>query len=81
LRAVEIGVSWVYRTLSEINAEVELLITLDNSGVSVSYPVPDQEGKYVFSIEAVEGVRYGVVFTHAGMRSLQNLIIFITMRI
>ncbi len=54
-----------HRSLSEIEAEVEFLIALKNSGVSVSYPVLDREGHYVFTVGAPEGTRYGVVFTHA----------------
>jgi Ser/Thr protein kinase RdoA (MazF antagonist) len=38
---------------------------LKNSDVSVSYPVPDREGHYLFTVEAPEGARHGVVFTHA----------------
>ena len=54
-----------HRTLSQVNAEVEFLLALKEAGVSVSYPVPDNEGHHVFTVEAPEGVRHGVVFTHA----------------
>jgi Ser/Thr protein kinase RdoA (MazF antagonist) len=54
-----------HRTLSQINAEVEFLLALKNSGVSVSYPLPDRDGHHVFTLEAPEGTRHGVVFTHA----------------
>ena len=54
-----------HRTLSQINAEVEFLLALKNSGVSVSYPLPDRDGHHVFSRDAPEGTRHGVVFTHA----------------
>lgn len=54
-----------HRTLSQINAEVEFLLALKNSHVSVSYPLPDREGHHVFSLDAPEGTRHGVVFTHA----------------
>lgn len=54
-----------HRSLSQINAEVELLMALKNSVVSVSYPVFDRNGDYVFELNAAEGPRFGVVFTHA----------------
>lgn len=54
-----------HRSLSEIEAEVEFLIALKNSNVSVSYPVLDGQGHYVFAVEAPEGTRHGVVFTFA----------------
>lgn len=54
-----------HRSLSQINAEVEFLLALKSSGVSVSYPLPDREGRHVFSLDAPEGIRHGVVFTHA----------------
>lgn len=54
-----------HRILSEIEVEVEFLIASKKSGVSVSYPVPDGEGHYVFTVDAPEGTRHGVVFTRA----------------
>lgn len=54
-----------HRSLSQINAEVEFLLALKNSGVSVSSPLPDRDGHLVFTLEAPEGTRHGVVFTQA----------------
>lgn len=54
-----------HRSLSHIAAEVEFLTSLKNAGVSVSYPLADTEGTYVFTVPAVEGLRYGVVFKYA----------------
>ena len=54
-----------HRSLSQIHAEVELLIVLKNSDVSVSHPVADRDGHYIFTVDAAEGTRHGVVFTHA----------------
>ncbi|MGC1241089.1 MAG: phosphotransferase [Chryseosolibacter sp.] len=64
-----------HRSLSQINAEVEFLLALKNSRVSVSYPLPDRDGHHVFTLEAPEGTRHGVVFTHApgAVRSAPNV--------
>lgn len=54
-----------HRTLSEIQAEVELLNILKNAHIPVSYPYYDLKGNQLQPFEAAEGLRYGVVSSYA----------------
>lgn len=54
-----------HRSLSQISAEVELLLAAKRAGVSVSYPIPDAKGEYIQVFEAAEGPRHGVLFSYA----------------
>lgn len=53
-----------WRNLESIETEVNLLQHLDST-VSVSLPIADDNGHYIQSIQAPEGVRYAVLFTFA----------------
>lgn len=53
------------RDLSEIKAELELLLYLKAQGASVSVPLPRSNGKYLLAISAPEGTRYAALFTYA----------------
>lgn len=54
-----------WRSASEIQYELELLVHLDRKGVGVSTPVARKDGSLVDSIAQPEGQRYGVLFTFA----------------
>ncbi|PZU86365.1 MAG: homoserine kinase [Chryseobacterium sp.] len=54
-----------WRTKSEIQEEVELLNLLKTHNLSISFPIPDKEGKFIQEINAPEGLRHVVVFTFA----------------
>lgn len=54
-----------HRTQEHIQAEVELLNILRSNRVSVSYPVADQNGQYIQTLEAAEGSRHAVLFSFA----------------
>jgi Ser/Thr protein kinase RdoA (MazF antagonist) len=54
-----------YRALNEINGEIELLDILKDNGIPVSYPLADASGNKVQAFQAIEGVRYGVLFSYA----------------
>jgi Ser/Thr protein kinase RdoA (MazF antagonist) len=54
-----------HRSLTHIQAELELLLDLRRAGVSVSYPLVDREGGLIQVLEGVEGPRYAVLFTYA----------------
>ncbi len=54
-----------WRTKSEIQEELELLNLLKTHNLSISFPIPDKEGKFIQEINAPEGLRYVVVFTFA----------------
>jgi Ser/Thr protein kinase RdoA (MazF antagonist) len=54
-----------HRKLEEIKAEVELLNLIHRDGGSVAHPIKDVNGVKIQSFNAVEGTRYGVLFTYA----------------
>lgn len=54
-----------WRTKTEINQELELLLLLKAGDLSVSYPIPDKNGHFIQEINAPEGIRYAVVFSFA----------------
>ncbi|SKB74257.1 phosphotransferase enzyme family protein [Dyadobacter psychrophilus] len=54
-----------WRSETEINEELRLLLHLKQNGIPVSYPVTDEEGRYIQSFNAPEGDRLGVMFSYA----------------
>ncbi|WCT11630.1 phosphotransferase [Mucilaginibacter jinjuensis] len=61
-----------YRTLNEIKGEVELLNILKDNSIPVSYPLTDLAGKQIQYFKAIEGMRYGVLFTFATGKVVLN---------
>lgn len=59
-----------HRSLTQVAAELELLLDLQAAGVPVSYPLRDDEGALVQVLDAIEGPRYGVLFTYAAGQSV-----------
>jgi len=55
-----------WRTETEIREELRLLTLLQENGLPVSYPIPDEQGNYVQAFNAPEGKRFGVLFSFAG---------------
>lgn len=51
------------RSKDEIEAELEIMRHLYESGLSVPLPIPVQSGDNVFALHQPEGVRYGVMIT------------------
>jgi Ser/Thr protein kinase RdoA (MazF antagonist) len=54
-----------WRELHDIKAEVALLNHLHAHELPVSYPIATLGGEYIFSLNAVEGIRYAVLFSAA----------------
>jgi Ser/Thr protein kinase RdoA (MazF antagonist) len=54
-----------HRSLSQVKAEVTLLLALKQANVSISYPILDSSKEAIQQIEAVEGERYAVLFSYA----------------
>jgi Ser/Thr protein kinase RdoA (MazF antagonist) len=54
-----------WRSLSEINYELEVLLHLQRSGIDVSVPIERKDGNLIGSVMAPEGLRYVVLFTYA----------------
>lgn len=64
-----------WRTKAEIQQELELLNLLKSNGLSVSFPIPDENGNLIQEINAPEGLRYVVLFSFAEgekMRYMSN---------
>ena len=62
-----------HRNLSQITAEVELLLAAKEGGVTVSYPLSDKSGQYIQAFPAAEGLRHGVLFTYAPGETISQL--------
>jgi len=54
-----------WRTLSEINFEVDALNYLHDKGANVSYPVKRLDDEYVTALITPEGLRYALVTSFA----------------
>lgn len=54
-----------WRSESEIQYELDVLLHLDRRGVSVSTPIAGKDGHLLYPIEQPEGTRYAVLFTYA----------------
>lgn len=54
-----------WRDVRDIESEIELIEFLKSGGVGVSFPIPDKKGKIIQQIDAPEGTRYAVLFSHA----------------
>ena len=66
LRAYRCG----WRALPEIQYELDVLIFLQNAGVSVSAPIRRTDGNFIGTILAPEGERFMVLFTYAPGREV-----------
>ncbi|MCE3295879.1 MAG: phosphotransferase [Crocinitomicaceae bacterium] len=65
--------SFNWRTKAEIEEEIRLLNQLKQNGVSISYPIPDRENKYIQTLNAPEGDRFAVLFTFASGEKLHQV--------
>jgi Ser/Thr protein kinase RdoA (MazF antagonist) len=54
-----------WRSKMEIEEEIKLLNQLKENAISVSYPLSDQQGNYIQTLNAPEGDRFAVLFTFA----------------
>ena len=54
-----------WRTKSEIEEELRLLVHLKENDRQVAYPITDTSKEYIQEIEAPEGKRFGVLFSYA----------------
>ncbi|WP_159467577.1 phosphotransferase enzyme family protein [Dyadobacter sp. 3J3] len=54
-----------WRTQSEILEEIRLINHLKANAIPVSYPIADPAGHYIKELNAPEGIRFGVLFSHA----------------
>ncbi|MBN2383820.1 phosphotransferase [bacterium] len=71
-RSIEGGVSYFLKiymrkdmTKESIEAEVEIVNYLWQSGLCVARPIASRDDNYLVSFDTPEGVRYGVLFTEA----------------
>ena len=61
-----------WRTQTEIQEELTLLNTLKENGISVSYPIKDKDHQYIQQLQAIEGNRFGVLFSFAKGVTIRN---------
>ena len=54
-----------WRSLPEIQYELEVLLFLQNAGIGVSASIRRKDGRFIGTIHAPEGLRYTVLFTYA----------------
>jgi Ser/Thr protein kinase RdoA (MazF antagonist) len=64
--------SYNWRTKEEITEELNLLNLLRSNDISVSYPIADNQGNYIQTINAPEGERFAVLFSYAKGHKIQN---------
>ena len=57
--------SYKWRSELEVSEEINLLNSLKQQGIAVSYPIADAKGNFIQHIEAPEGKRYAVLFSYA----------------
>jgi Ser/Thr protein kinase RdoA (MazF antagonist) len=62
--------SW--RSLLDVESEIDLLQYLKANGASVSFPIPDKQGNTIHTICAPEGERYAALFSYAEGSSLMT---------
>ncbi|MCF2444253.1 phosphotransferase [Dyadobacter sp. CY345] len=61
-----------WRTKAEILEEIRLVNLLKENEVTVSYPIADADGEFIKELNAPEGTRFGVLFSHAKGAKLIN---------
>lgn len=64
-----------WRNLESIETEIKLLTYLKENGISVSFPISDNQKQFIHSIEAPEGIRYAVLFSYAEGEQVRKLTI------
>ena len=62
-----------HRSLPQIEEEMSLLLSLQQAGVSVSYPIPDLADNAIQELNAAEGKRYAALFSYAAGRVVRAL--------
>lgn len=62
-----------WRSIESIESELKFLNHLKEGGISVSYPIPDNQKQSIQSIEAPEGIRYAVLFSYAEGEQVRKL--------
>ena len=62
-----------YRTIGEIQAEIDLINHLKNSGVLTTEPIMKKNGDYIVQFDAPEGKRYAVLYSSVGAKSSEKV--------
>ena len=64
---------YMWRSIESIETEIKLLNHLKDNTVSVSFPIKDKQATFIQTIQAPEGIRYGVLFSFAEGMPLRKL--------
>ena len=59
-------------TKDAVEAELEIINYLRQSGLSIAYPIPMKNEQYLLPIETPEGIKFGVLFSEAEGISCSN---------
>lgn len=62
-----------WRSYNSIISEINLLNYLKENHVSVASPLPDTQGNYIHTLQAIEGTRYAVLFSYAQGEQVRKL--------
>lgn len=62
-----------WRTELEVSEELRLLNLLKENNFLVSYPIPAIDGQYIQKMNALEGLRFAVLFSYAQGEAVKNL--------
>ncbi len=62
--------SQYWRTLADIQFEIEALHYLHTKGAKISYPILRKDGGYITSIDAPEGTRHVIITTYANGKEI-----------
>ena len=62
----------LHRSHAVIKEEIDFLFALKAANVSVSYPITDISGEAIQSVNAIEGIRYLVLFSYAPGQSIST---------
>jgi Ser/Thr protein kinase RdoA (MazF antagonist) len=54
-----------WRSKSQIEEEIKLLLLLKENNISISFPITDKKGEFIQDINAPEGMRHAVLFSFA----------------
>lgn len=54
-----------WRSKSQIEEEIKLLLLLKENNISISFPIADKKGEFIQDINAPEGMRHAVLFSFA----------------
>ena len=62
-----------WKPMQDVAGELSFIRSLDDHQIAVAYPIADQEGNWIQSLDFPEGTRYMVLFSHAPGQPISRL--------